>query len=238
MEITKREIVFSIIIAAVMIFFGFFIAGKISDKQMDQNEKYYKAVKIVDAEQFEYGMATNVGNAFVTGDLCGVDTVSYPDIEGEYLYVRKEREEYTRHTRRVYHSTGKSGYYTTEVYYTWDYAGHESKRCEELSFCGHVFPSEKIELSGSRHIDTVYQSSCVRYVYYGIAAETYTGTVFTVLGDNTISDGTDFYSGYDIAETLEFLEIKGRAAIFWVIWIAAMAGIVGIFYYIDNRWLE
>lgn len=38
---------------------------------------------------FQYGMDTNVGNAFVYGDLKAVDTVTYPEIGGEYMYVEK-----------------------------------------------------------------------------------------------------------------------------------------------------
>ena len=45
-EITKREIIASISIIAVMILIGVLISGKISERQMDKNEVYNKAVKI------------------------------------------------------------------------------------------------------------------------------------------------------------------------------------------------
>lgn len=45
-EITKREILASISIIAVMILFGILISSKISEHQMDKNEIYNKAVKI------------------------------------------------------------------------------------------------------------------------------------------------------------------------------------------------
>lgn len=44
-EITKREILASISIIAVLLLIGFIISGKISDYVMDKNEKYNKAVK-------------------------------------------------------------------------------------------------------------------------------------------------------------------------------------------------
>ena len=97
-EITKREILASISIIAVMILIGILISGKISECQMDKNEKYNKAVKIESQEMFRYGMDTNVGNAFVYGDLKAVDTVTYPEIGGEYMYVEKVKERYTMHT--------------------------------------------------------------------------------------------------------------------------------------------
>ena len=90
-EITKREILASISIIAVMLLIGFVISGKISNYILDRNEKYNKANKIESSDLFEYGMRTNVGYAFVYGDLKAVDTVSYPEINGEYMYIEKNR---------------------------------------------------------------------------------------------------------------------------------------------------
>ena len=84
-EITKREILASISIIAMMLLIGFVISGRISNYILDRNEKYNKAIKIESSELFEYGMITNVGYAFVYGDLKAVDTVSYPEINGEYM---------------------------------------------------------------------------------------------------------------------------------------------------------
>ena len=88
-EITKREILASISIIAMMLLIGFVISGRISNYILDRNEKYNKAIKIESSELFEYGMRTNVGYAFVYGDLKAVDTVSYPEINGEYMYKEK-----------------------------------------------------------------------------------------------------------------------------------------------------
>lgn len=46
-EITKREILASISIIAVMLLIGFTISGRISNYILDRNEKYNKAIKIV-----------------------------------------------------------------------------------------------------------------------------------------------------------------------------------------------
>lgn len=81
-QITKRELLASISIIAIMLLIGTLIGGKVSDYQMDQNEKYNKAVKIETQDLFEYGMRTNIGNAFVYGDLLAVDTVTYPRNRG------------------------------------------------------------------------------------------------------------------------------------------------------------
>lgn len=76
-EVTKREIIFSIIIASIMIIIGIFIGNKIINNINDGNIKYSTAVKIDNNEsQFKHGLNTNFGNALVYGDLYAVDTVS------------------------------------------------------------------------------------------------------------------------------------------------------------------
>lgn len=75
-EITKREILASISNCCSS-------SHRICDIRKDfklysgsGNEKYNKAVKIEDSGLFEYGMRTNIGDAFIYGDLIAVDTVS------------------------------------------------------------------------------------------------------------------------------------------------------------------
>ena len=92
-EITKREVLFSIVIIAVMTLIGFVIHGKISDNLMNEYQKYNTALQIDNnSEMFSYGMRTDIGNAFVHGDLKAVDTVTYPEIGGAYMYVEKIKE--------------------------------------------------------------------------------------------------------------------------------------------------
>lgn len=236
-EITYREILASISIIAVMLLIGFVISGKISQIQDDKNAKYNKAVKIESTDLFQYGMNTNVGNAFVYGELKAVDTVTYPEIGGEYMYVEKIEEHYNRHTRTYTTTDGKGHTEThTEVYWSWDYAGSESKQCKEVSFCGIVFDSNKIKLPSADYIKTIKESGYVRYKYYGTNIE-YTGTIFTKLKDKTISDSTPFYE-MSIKETKDKLERNIGIVIFWIIWIIVMVLAVFGFYYIDNEWLE
>ena len=240
-EITKREILVSVSIVAIMLLIGVLIAGKISDYQLDKNEKYNKAIKIESQELFEYGMSTNAGNAFVYGDLKAVDTVTYPEIGGEYIYIEKVKERYTMHTRQVAHTTTTNGkthtYYTTETYWTWDYAGSEERICDEISFLNHVFSVSKIDLPGKEYIDTVKESGHIRYKYYGVGLN-FTGTIFTELADKTIADNSPFYENMKIDETIEYLETDFAMWIFWIIWMVLIGVCVYSFYYIDNKWLE
>ena len=243
-EITKREILASISIIAVLLLIGFIISGEFSVHLMDKNEKYNKAVKIKERNLFEYGMRTDIGNAFVYGDLEAVDTVTYPEIGGKYMYVRKVEEHYTMHTRQVAHTTTVNGhshtYYTTEVYWSWDYVGSEDKACEEVSFLKHIFSSKKIQFPDDDYIDTLKESSHVRFKYYGVGLK-YTGTIFTELKNKTIKNNSPFYENMTIDKTVEHLESDFALWLFWLFWIFWII-LIGVcvygFYYIDNEWLE
>ena len=243
-KITKREIIASISIIAILLTIGFAISGRISEKRLDALQKYNTALKIEDSELFEYAMDTNVGNAFVYGDLVAVDTVSYPDVEGEYMYIEKVKEKYTRHTRTVTKTktvNGKTKTYTdTEVYWSWDRVGSEDKMCEKVKFCNVVFEPSLFSLPSATHIDTVSGGYHIRYKYYG-CNQKYTGTIFAKLSDNTINnEGSKitFYNNQNIDETIETLEFFNWNVVFWIFWVILMGACVFGFYYIDNRWLE
>lgn len=237
-EITKREILASISIIAVMLLIGVLISSKISEHQLDANEIYNKAVKIDNTDLFQYGMDTNVGDAFVYGDLVAVDTVTYPEIGGEYMYIEKVKEKYTRHTRTVTYKDSNGKTHTKkETYWTWDRVSSEDKRCDKISFCGITFDSNKIDLPNTDYIDTIKESSHIRYKYYGVDTN-YTGTIFTDLRNQTISDNTKFYKDKNIEETVKQLESGGGVVLFWIFWIVLICGCVFGFYYAENKWLE
>lgn len=243
--ITKREVLASVSIIAIMLVIGVFISSKIFESTADKNEVYNKAVKITDSELFSYGMRTNVGNAFVYGDLEAVDPVSYPEIEGEYMYICKDTERYTKHYRTVTktrkNSKGETETYEEEEeYWTWDRIDSESLECKELIFCGVKFDAGKIRRPSSHHIKIIREGfSDIRYVYYGTDPK-FTGTIFTKLSDNTISDNNTFYKDSTIEDTVDYLQESGTFLVvaFWIFWIVLICGCVYGFYYLDNNWLE
>lgn len=242
MEVTKREVIAGFVIIAFMMIVGFFISDNITDWQNEQNAKYQKAIHIDnDTDMFQYGMDTNVGNAFVYGDLIAVDPVTYDEIDGEYMYIEKVKERYTMHTRRVAHTrkVGKTTqtYYTTETYWTWDRVDSEDKKCKEVNFCGVTFDSGKINMPAEYLIDTIKESSHVRYKYYGVAQQ-HTGTIFVKLSDHTIPEGTEFYENQKIDEVLNDKTTSGWNVIFWIFWIILIGALTFGFYYLDNRWLN
>ena len=70
MKITKRETIFSVVIVAAMLILGIVLSDKINDSLMNSYQEYNTTLQINDdSELFEYGMRTNIGNAFVHGNL-------------------------------------------------------------------------------------------------------------------------------------------------------------------------
>ncbi len=231
-EITKREILASASIIAILFLVGFMLSSKISEHHLDEVEKYNKAAKINDKELFRYGVDTNIGYAVAYGELKAVDTVTYPEIGGEYMYVEKVKQRYTRHTRRV--KTGKT--YHTQVYWTWDTVGTDSLKCKAISFCDVKFDSVKINPPSTEYIDTIKESSHIRYKYYGTAIK-HTGTVFTLLKNNTIND-TTFYKDKTIKDVEDIYSSNWGSILFWIAWIILIGICVFAFVHAKNKWLE
>lgn len=236
MEITKREIILSISIIVLMMILGLSISNKLVESKMDKEEKYNKALKIINKDIFEYGMKTNVGNAFVYGQLEAIDTVSYDDIPGEYLRIKKVREVYTRHTRVVTHTVNGKLKTKTETYWSWDYDGSEIKTSEKVKFLDIEFNTNKFIIPEGDYIDTIKTSHNVRYKYYGYPSKL-NCTIFSYLSDNSISNNTNIYN-LTIEETIESLQSNAVIVFFWICWIAFICILVYGFYYLDNNWLN
>ena len=238
MRITKREVLFSIVIVCIMLIIGIVIAGNINDAVMEKQQEYITALQINnDKDLFEYGMRTNIGNAFVYGELKAVDTVTFEEIGGEYSYVEKVKERYTRHTRTVTYkdSNGKTRT-KTEVYWTWDRVDSWDKHSEKITFLDVEFDYGTINFPSADHICTIKESSRIRYKYYG--DPTYSiGTIYTNLKDGTIPKSI-MYHNSTIEEALEFKTNDFGIIFFWICWVCLTGGVVYCFYYIDNHWLE
>lgn len=242
MEIKKREVIASVVIVALMLIIGFAISEKIRQSLLEDYQVYDTAAQIDDdKELFEYGMKTNVGYAFVYGELKTLDPVSYPEVSGKYSYIKKEEQEYRRHSRTVTKtytdSKGKTHTKTEiEYYWTWDTMRTESKTATKISFLDVEFAYEKIPFPSSHQIETVKTGYRKRNVYYGTETD-FQGTLFTSLKENTINN-TKFYKNQTIAETIENLETGAEIVIFWILWILLIIGLVIGFYYPENKWLD
>lgn len=238
-DITLRELIASLVIVAVLLTIGVIVSEKITAAENDHNMVLEQSAQITDPELFKYCMKTNVGNAFVYGDLDAVNPVSCDEVKGTYSKIICIHEKYTKHTRTVtehYTVNGKTQTRTkTETYWTWDEVGRDSKCVDNIIFCGEKFPYGKIGLPSAHHIDTIRTGYHKRDVYEGVDAH-FTGTIFTELKDNTITDAQLYQ--LSIEDTIERMKKGSGVIIFWIIWIIFIILANVGFYYLDNSWLE
>ena len=235
---TKREVLFSAVIIAIMLLFGFMISGAIDNAHIEKCEEYNKAQQI-DNEQSKFvrGMRTNIGNAFVYGDLICLDPVTYSEIGGNYSHVEKEMQKYTEHTKiETYTDDDGKTHTRTVTYWEWDTVDSWDIYSTKISFLNVEFPYGTIKFSGDNYITTINESSRIRYNYYGSLIKE-TGTIYANLSDNTIKD-VKFYRDQTIQDAIDSLNFNGGIIAFWIAWVILIVGCVIGFYWIDNRWLE
>jgi len=234
MKITRREVLLSISIILIMLLIGLIIHQSIDNALMLKYQDYNTALQIVnDQSEFEYGMRTNIGNAFVYGELKALNPVTYPEIGGEYAQLKKVKERYTRHTQTYTVMVNGKPQVRTRTYWSWDYVSSESKHTDQIAFLNVPFDYGVIELPSMSHIDTIKESSRIRYVYYGTPVSCI-GTLYANLADSDIQN-TEFYYGFDIDQTISHLESGSELIVFWVVWIILITAIVTGFYYLENK---
>ncbi len=238
MKITKREVIASGAFIYFMIIFGLFISRGIQERLLEQQQVYDTAVKIDDEEQFRYGMRTNIGYAFVYGELETLDPVTFSEIGGEYSYIKREEQKYTMHTRTVTEMyTGSDGEthtrIKTETYWTWDTVRTERKTATQIAFLNVEFAYSQIPFPSAHQIAIVDTGFHKRNVYYATSAN-FTGTLFTVLKENTIME-TSFYNNLTITETIDSLETGFEIICFWVFWVILTVALILGYYYVKNE---
>lgn len=237
MEITKREILISIAIACIMFVFGLLIQQSIRTAITNQNREYETALQISDSETFKYGMKTNVGNAFVYGDLVAVDPVTNEEIDGEWMWIKKVKERYTQHSRTVTRTVNGKTVTKVEYYWTWDRVGSQTWHSNFVTFLGVQFPYGLIKDVSYGYLKTDNHGN-VRYKWYASSIE-HSGTIYTKLENDTITQA-GLHEGKDTSETYESMKSNEALLIigFWVLWVALTVGLVIGFYALENRWLE
>lgn len=241
--ITKREILVSVAITLILIGLGFLISSGIENGINEENEKYYKALKIENDEDiFKYAIKTNVGYTLAQGKVQAIDGISIEDIDGKYFYIKKEKEKYTKHTREVEHTKTIGNetytYYTTEEYWTWDYVGEEKWHIEKFKFLNKEFNYGIIKFDNLSYKETKQTDYYTRYNFYIIPIE-FEGTLFTYINNNTINENT-FYENNTIENIIKQKEseAEGFKILFWTVWIIFIGFVDFGYMYLDNNYLE
>ena len=235
--ITKRELLFSVILLLLFIIGGILIGNTIHQNNVDKATQYISAVHINnDDASFQYNLKTNVGNALVHGYIYTCDPVGCYELGGNYTSVKRTKEVYTPHTRTVIHTDSQGNSYTTvETYYTWDLVRTWHDHAQYVNFCGVQFSYDKLPYDRLRYLDTVYKSTTVRYQYYGSQIEDNI-TIFTNLNENTINDAAIYYAALDAV--LEDIQKETNLTIFIICWSILSLGATFGFTMLENNWLE
>lgn len=238
MEVTKREVIFSFVILAVMVIAGIFIGNAITKKISDSNIKYETAIQIDNnEEQFRHCLSTNAGYTFVYGVLKANDVV-YMDGYGQYIKIDRELEEYRRHTRtKTYTDSNGKQHTKTEVYYSWDHIRWDVAKNKSVNFCGVDFSSETFPIPSSHYYKQVSAGYSKRYNYYVVNTE-YIGTLFGNMENKSVVQ-PKFMTNVKLTEAVSRFTTSGMNVLwFYIPWGLLTIGLIIGFCYLDNYWLE
>ena len=218
-------ILFATIAFAIMVFIGMRILTRIDNFKTDKRAEIRKALEINSDEQFFYGMRTNAGKALVYGTLCAVDPVKVFWAPGDLMIWKVEVKKRTKHVQvnegvDIDVNGHRRPYRNETVYYTWDTVSTEIGHANEVTFRGELYPFEKISFTALNPYGSVNTGIEMMEERYALPAKM-TGTLYTTLGDNTISYGSQFMPGTEPSRAREGM-IQGQklfGCLFYAMWI-------------------
>ena len=222
MKKNKILIAIILIITFLMIILGIYFSNALKENHQQKLKKYDSALQINNEEDFTKAINTN-NNTYILayGTVEAINPISYSDISGEYMTIKKEKQKYTMHTRRVRHSSGtgkfKTTYYTTNIYHTWDTISEEEKHCDYIKFLGQIYDYGYISNNNYIYITTVDKENDIRYKYY-VSDKSFKGTMFAYIQNHEIKDMT-FYHDKDINTILKEQKSNIYLYLFWIFWI-------------------
>lgn len=192
---SRKEILYWLITAATfvaMIGLGVWINNKVSEGTYEKQRLYQTAIKTTDKGEFNYSIDSRQGNVLTYGTFTFLDLYKFPEMNKEFAYVQKTKEEYNRHEREVcetYYRTEtetRTEYDTdgepyeveyevevpyeechTEEYYEWDYQGSEQQESKRVKFMEREYNTSTFHFGFTRSIDAseIIQGANDRYWY-------------------------------------------------------------------------
>lgn len=239
-QITKREILFSTIIVCVMIGLGVWISNPILKSASESALKTVSSVTVNDAEKFGYIKRTNAGDFLAEGTMYTMNPVSLPELDGTYMKIEKVKEKYTMHVQHYTTTDGKGHtQHHTRTYWSWDVVGRKNFVADSVLFLGQFFKLKAIDYGiPCEYKETQKESSHIRYKYY-VHPKDAKGVMTGTCDDKSYKEMA-FTRGTTIDKEIERADKRLNSApiIFWVLWIILTLGLVALFYYFENNWLE
>ena len=236
--ITLRELIFSVFIIGMLTVVGFLIDTRIESNVNNSNMKYRQAPDILTDSEFQHGIKTNIGDAFVNGKFESVDSVSYGKVDGEYLFIRITEQEYRMHTVH-YTTTDNKGHvhHHTRHYWSWDTINSTSKNAKKVKYCGVEFDYDKFSYlfigSNSTIIDTGFN---LREIIETIPTN-FNASVFGTLKNKSILGKPELHECSAVALRNHYI-VEHASMVFWIVWSIFILFVVVGFFVIDNVWLE
>lgn len=127
---------------------GYVLSNKFIANANEQ-ATYYQTMQVADDDaRMKYLMKTSAGRAGINkAKITVVDSVKFDELKQSYEYIERTREEYTMHTE-TYATTDSNGKSTTHTrtYWSWDYAGSDSKRSKYVTVNGFKINASVIQL--------------------------------------------------------------------------------------------
>lgn len=267
MEITKREILVSIIGIVILLSIGLLINNAITYKSIAKKELYNKTLKIDnDKDTFKYAIDTNIGNVLVYGNFNIKNGVKIDELKQDYMAIKKETERYTKHTREVCNKCGEKTCCHTEDYYTWNTIDTKKEYVDTISFLNINFRFKQFsnyeykrlnlnsDVVSDKHINKIRQNYIydnnnfftrvgdLRYKYY-VVGKSFNGSVLAKAKNKTlepINESKISIFHNTINKILEEIkkELTVIKVVFWIIYIILIGVGVGYFIYQDNYYLE
>lgn len=239
-EITLREVLFSVLIAGLMALAGFFIAGSIESHVVESTLKYRQAAQISSTNEFVHAMRTDAGYAFVEGEFKTVSPVKSPYIEGDWLRIREATQHWTMHVRHYTTSDGKGHVcHHTRVYHSWDTVSVENFHTGSVEFCGAKFKYDKFDYSlVPDSVREIHRLGPTDRIVVTCAAPSFKASIFAKLANKTVGEQPTIYMDTTIDKLYEDLTTSYAVAVFWTVWVLLAVALVSAFCILDNYWLN
>jgi hypothetical protein len=243
MEITKREILVSTLILAVMVGIGVWVSSPIMRGSTERYLDTMSSVSVTDSAKFDYIRRTDVGRFVAEGTLSAIDVVTIPELPRPYSYIRKVQEEYRLHTE-TYTTTDGKGHTTvhTRTYHSWDEIRHWTYETDSVSFLGQHFKAKEVFRYRPAKDTTIKAEKRLfhddtRFIYYTCPI-TYDGIMTGTAKDKTYNE-PHFKEGKTVDWYFKDAEasLQGGYILFWVLWILLTGGVITLFYCLENKWL-
>jgi len=238
-EVKPREILFSVMIMSFMVGIGVWLQNIVLKSEYEKNMEVISSVKVNTPDEFSYIKRTDVGRFIAEGSITPVKPVSISDIDGEYMTIRKTTERYTHHTRIVHVRVGKSTVPQIQHYWTWDVIHTDDFNPDSVIFLGQriVFNDVRLHID-EKHVATINESNNIRYIYH--VRQLSTDGAMTGICENKSYNNLSFKEGKTIEGIIKSSENKSTimTALFWILWNILMAGVIFLFYSLENEWLE